>query len=446
MYVNKYSTYRTVTAVLLLFLAAAILRAQDGIRPPDSTPPPSVVSGFAVFGNELTREEVILRELTIAVGDTINPEALEYNKSRIYSLGLFTRVELTYPPMDSTVLIIEVEERWYLYPVPIVGIVDRDWSKWYFGLGVKHDNFRGRNEKVFGGFALGYNPWVSASYSNPWILGDQQLFTETSASYSDVVNRSLDAQGEGPNFHEKHVTALQTFGKRLDPFHSLWFSVGFSYVGVSSYAPGRTLSDRGRDRYFSIALGARHDTRDLREYPTEGIYGAAVISKSGLGLGDVDFFHYSVDLRGYFRMPENMTLGLRSFTLLTSGPAVPNYEHVYFGYSERLRGHFYKVYEGENIFGLLTELRIPIIPRLYVTIPQIPIRQFATWRLGLYATVFFDAGTIWNRLGHPGWEHMRSGYGGGLNFLLPYSVVIRLDRAWNEYGRGEWIFDLGVSF
>jgi hemolysin activation/secretion protein len=104
------------------------------------------------------------------------------------------------------------------------------------------------------------------------------------------------------------------------------------------------------------------------------------------------------------------------------------------------------VYEGENIFGFMTELRIPIVPRWYVTIPQIPIRQFATWRLGLYATLFYDAGTVWYRSQRPEWEHMRSGYGAGLNFLLPYSVVIRLDRAWDEYGRGEWIFDLGVAF
>ena len=34
-----------------------------------------------------------------------------------------------------------------------------------------------------------------------------------------------------------------------------------------------------------------------------------------------------------------------------------------------------------------------------------------------------------------------TGYGAGIHFLLPYSVVLRTEYAWNEYGMGQFIID-----
>ncbi|MDT8324369.1 MAG: POTRA domain-containing protein, partial [Bacteroidota bacterium] len=257
---------------------------------PDSLTPPAapVISGFAVLGNRVTQPETILREVTLQVGDSIDLEEIEFAKSRIYSLGLFNRVEITWPPMDSTILLIEVDERWYLYPVPMFGIVDRNWDHWYYGLGVKHENFRGRNEKIFAGFVLGYNPWVSLSYSNPWIFGDDQLFTQTGFAWSEVVNKSMESRGEGPNFDEIHYSVSQMLGKRLDPFRNVWLYGAYNYIEVSENRTGRTINEMGIDRYLTVGFGASHDTRNLNEYPTNGIYGSVYIAKKGFGIGAVD--------------------------------------------------------------------------------------------------------------------------------------------------------------
>jgi opacity protein-like surface antigen len=34
-----------------------------------------------------------------------------------------------------------------------------------------------------------------------------------------------------------------------------------------------------------------------------------------------------------------------------------------------------------------------------------------------------------------------TGYGAGIDFLLPYSVVLRTEYAWNEFGVGQFIID-----
>ncbi|MBR9974647.1 MAG: BamA/TamA family outer membrane protein [Bacteroidetes bacterium] len=434
-----------VTALQLLSPLPCLFAQEGDIDLPPRAP---VVTGFAVFGNEVTKPEIIVRELSLQVGDTIDVEEIEYSKSRIYSLGLFNRVEISWPPLDSTILLIEVDERWFLYPVPIIGIIDRDWNKWNFGLGVKHENLRGRNEKLFAGGAFGFNPWASLSYRNPWVFGKghNALFTETSFGYSSIENKSSSARGEGPNFREIHYAFFQTLGKRFNAYHSAWISAGFSYIGVTENRTGRTISPTGIDRYITLNLGAKHDTRNLAEYPTSGLYGTAAIVKKGFGLGDVDMAAYVVDLRAYQPITGELSLALRAFTGLSSGPAIPNYSHFYFGFSERTRGHFDEEREGENILGTFVELRIPIVPRMYLHVPEVPIKQFRTWKLGLYAALFFDAGTVWNKHERPFASPMPYGYGAGLHFLLPYGTVFRVDRAFDESGRGEWVLDVGASF
>lgn len=437
-------------ALLSPLLPFLTLFAQDDT----TTPPPApilsapVISGFAVMGNETTKSELILREISMKVGDTIDVAEIEYAKSRIYSMGLFNRVDISWPPLDSTILLIEVDERWYLYPVLILNIVDRNWDNWNFGLGMKHENLRGRNEKLFVGGALGYNPWASISYGNPWIMGDSHdsWFSETSFGYSSVENKSLASRGVGPNFREIHYSGFQTMGRRFSPYHSAWLSGGYSYIEVTENRSGRTISPEGIDRYVTLSLGAKHDTRNLTEYPTSGLYGGAAIAKKGLGIGDVDMMAYVMDLRYYQLLYGELSFGVRALAQLSSGPSIPNYEHFYFGFSERIRGHFETEREGENLFGAFAELRIPIIPRIYLHVPEVPIKQFRTWKLGLYAALFFDSGTVWNKRDRPFAATIPYGYGAGLHFLLPYGKVFRIDRAFDASGRGEWVFDVGTSF
>src|SRR3989304_5230469 len=103
--------------------------------------------------------------MSLKPGDTLSLKSAEYDKNRIYSLGLFNRVELSYHVADhEATLYVDVHERWYVFPYVVLGFKDRDWSKIYYGLGILHDNFRGRNEKVSASFALGYDPFLALQY------------------------------------------------------------------------------------------------------------------------------------------------------------------------------------------------------------------------------------------------------------------------------------------
>ena len=85
-----------------------------------------------------------------------------------------------------------------------------------------------------------------------------------------------------------------------------------------------------------------------------------------------------------------------------------------------------------------------ILAPIYFTVGWLPA-EFSVWRFGIVAALFADAGTVWFR-GEPlAIDRLIKGYGVGLHFLLPYSIVLRTEYALNEIRRGEFIVDIGSS-
>ncbi|MDZ7763546.1 MAG: POTRA domain-containing protein [Melioribacteraceae bacterium] len=56
------------------------------------------VDSIAIEGNDITEEFIILREMSIVEGDRVNSNLINYDRERIYSLGLFNYVDLHHNP------------------------------------------------------------------------------------------------------------------------------------------------------------------------------------------------------------------------------------------------------------------------------------------------------------------------------------------------------------
>jgi len=402
-----------------------------------------VVRSIRVAGNESTRDYIILREMSTAIGDTLNLERLEYDKNRIYSLGLFNRVDIDYAAQGSEAeLIVRVHERWYIYPFPVLGFKYRDLKKFYYGAGVAHLNFRGRNERLIGEFAFGYDRWIQFSYQNPKLTADDDIFFRISGSWSRVQNLNPDRG----TYQQEAVGGSITLGKRFGLYHLLTGSFGYESWRVSGVAIGRTISPDGRDAFPSVGGSYTFDTRDVKEYPTNGFLANVQATKNGFGSGSVNILRYGYDARVYVLLNGGTSLAGRTHGQFASGGAVPPYRYTYFGYGERLRGYFDRIIEGEDIIGGNLELRIPLLSPRYYEFPYAPLPEFSVWRYAVYAGVFADAGKTWFRSEGPGGRRWYSGFGAGLHFLLPYSIIIRTEYAMNRRGVGQFIIDFGASF
>ncbi|WP_407930948.1 POTRA domain-containing protein, partial [Ignavibacterium album] len=170
---------------ILILSAAAFAQATDSVRVQALYP--FVVDSIRIIGNDQTEEFIITRELTFSKGDTLSREDIFYNRERIYSLGLFAHVFVN-PLIENSINILEikVEERWYIYPIPFVSIKERDWKKISYGIFLRIDNFRGRNEQINAMASFGYDPSFALNYYNPNIIGNEEFFLRVGFIYSDV--------------------------------------------------------------------------------------------------------------------------------------------------------------------------------------------------------------------------------------------------------------------
>jgi outer membrane protein assembly factor BamA len=431
------STGRLLMALLPGILVCPGLSAQ---RSADSV----IVSKIVIVGNESTKEHVILREMILKVGAPLDTLALERDRKQIYSLQLFNKVDIDYTIQgNEATVFVRVSERWFIFPIPIVGFKYRDITKMFYGVSLIHQNFRGRNEKIMGSAVFGYDGWFDLAYQNPKLTGDDDIFLRGDAGYHHVRNQNT-SQGE---YDQKVSTGSLMLGKRYGLYLTQLGSVRYDLWDISDPRQGRTVSSTGRDRFITVGYTMQFDRRDIREYATAGEYAAITLAKYGLGESDVNLFRYGIDLRDYEPLGGTISLCGRLFGSFLSGGVSPTYLHAYYGYFDRIRGYYATVLEGEDIVGGSLELRVPLLKPRYITIslPYLP-PEFSVWRYGLYAGVFADGGTTWFRTDQVFNNPWYAGYGAGLHFLLPYSLVVRTEYALNQHGRSQFVLGIGASF
>jgi len=423
---------------------ASVIFQDSSFVIPDSV---FVVDSISIAGNSQTKPFVILREMSLQHGTTITQDLLRYDQSRIYSLGLFNQVSIYVQPTTGgrANLIVEVNERWFIFPFPVVGIKDRDWKKLYYGAGLLHSNFRGRNEKLYGMFVFGYDPSGEVWYRNPFLSDNGSYTFDAKIAYNKVRNKSIAAQTYGGNFSEQHFFTTIGLGKRIGLHHTFWLTAGYEFISVSEFQPGRTISTDGKDKFPFLGFSYTYDTRDLAEYTSSGSLIRLAITKYGFPANKIDIIRYATDIRHFYPIDSKFVLAGRLFTNNAAAGPTPSYNRVYFGYTERIRGHFKEVKEGENLLGFSTEIHYKLVEPVYMRLKFLP-REFSILRFGVVAAAFADGGTVWFRSHVFALDQFARGYGFGIHFLLPYSIVLRTDYALNEARHGEFILDLGSSF
>ena len=408
---------------------------------------PQVIDTVFVFGNLKTKEYVILNEMTLRPGMIAAPEQMEFDRARIYSLGLFTRVDVEFQRIDTAgYLIVDVSERWYIIPLPILGFRDGDPKKLYYGAGLIHDNFRGANQKLFAEFTLGYDPSLILAFQDPLIDPQNSLSFSAELSATTIRNRSVLESNITGDFDEHHYDAGVWLGKRLSLYETVGAGVAYNVVSVTNYRPGRTASPTGRDAFVSASASYSYDSRDLREYAMRGVLVATSVTQNGFGESHVSFTRYGIDVRPFFPLTRDVTLASRAYASAVTGGTVPTYARTFIGYVDRVRGYYGTTVEGDDDAGGTLELRIMILRARTIDMTFLPVpEEFARWRFGIALALFADAGTAWFRGKELKLESFASGYGAGVHFLLPYGFIARVEYALNDLGKGQVIFDLRGS-
>ncbi|MFZ0391980.1 MAG: BamA/TamA family outer membrane protein [Calditrichia bacterium] len=411
---------------------------------------PVRIDTLFIVGNEITKNQVILREIPYSLPDTLDEADFRIIRNRLQNLYLFNRVQLHLSQFRRrNALIIEVSESWYFFPVPVLFINEHDWDKISYGVQLTHYNFRGRNEKLHLGGWLGYNPNLYLSYFNPWLGGKKRLIFGISFFYKERQNKIFDLNEQRSGFS-------WTLGKKL----SLKLQTRFSFSLERIRLPGsfREFSASGdnTDWMPTLSYEITWDNRDLYEFPRRGIYSRSNILRSGFNSRQPEFWRLTLDNRAYHPVYKKFAVGFRHLLVVNEGK-LPVYDRSFLGYGDRIRGYFnrvfpdpdkYRRYNSADVSLASVELRFPLLPIRYFSIENGPVipQLYRDLKFGISGTLFIDSGIAWQKTAEIRSENLFTGFGAGLNFHLPYVYVFRLEHAWNDKWQSQWIVDMNVSF
>jgi hypothetical protein len=395
------------------------------------------------------------------------------------SLFLSAKINVKKWTEDNHVTVqIELIENWFLYPVPIFEIADRNFNVWWkeqkrdlkrtnYGMRLNFMNATGRRDPLTALVQMGYTPKYSLTYSQPYINKKQNL--GLSISYFNAVNREVGVYTTQDKIFFYRDSARGILSKRtavsgnvnytpgLFDNHTFTFGFNHNHVAPSVVELNRDffLDGKTDQRYFWLSYGFTRDKRDIRPYPLNGYYLFLHITKNGLRKeDDLKTFDISLKYAKYFSLTDRLSLESiwKGKTALMRRQLPYNASRgLGFG-SDFIRGYEYYVTEGLDYTYLKNSLRFALInteiPIKYLQKNKL-LKNWSPVPLKCYITANFDGGYVNNPYALP--ENRlanRALYGGGvgLDIIAYYNMVWRFEYSTNHFGERGFYFSYLFGF
>jgi outer membrane protein assembly factor BamA len=451
--------HKTILLYLLLLTSCSLL-AQE--KQQNAT---FRIADIQIEGNKKTKAPIILRELRLNIGDTINKRKIESfckeAEENIMNLSLFNFVTVTTEEKEQEIIIfIQVKERWYLWPIPFVVLSDRNFNAWWekkdlhrfsYGLYIAKENCRGRNEKLQILAGIGYNRQIGFAYSIPYINKKKSWGISFVAldrkshesSYITLENKENFIRID-ENYAKMDFSSLVEFNyrKSIHNFHR--FRMQYNQIDIndsilllnSDYLPQK------HTKYFSFNYKFKHDYRNYIHYPLKGHYFDIEITKYGLGLMDNNINHARFYLTGrkYFQLASRTYFGSE----LKTGFTIGNNDSYYFSQALGYNNDFVRSFETYVIDGLhyglfKSSLKYELQEKKEMHFSFIPWEKFNHLHYAVYFNLFTDAAYVYSKnplVSNKLDNSLVFGSGIGLDFVTYYDIVFRLEYAWNPIYQG----------
>lgn len=456
----------------LLISQAGIAQENRNTNPVPAAPDTTVliIGTITVIGNKITKEHIILRELALKTGDTVSVSDFDARRIRseenIYNTSLFNSAKLTYLtlPDGTTSIYVILKERWYIFPLPVFEVVDRNFNVWWrtkdfsrivYGGVLSWNNFRGRNETVALAVRLGYIQQLSFSYTIPYINKNQKSGLSFGFSYSRnhqtaymTVNDDVTYYKDTSDYARQAYSGAIEYVYRKGLYNKHYLSAGYVNVSVQDtvlrlnpeYLPG----GKSETSYFSLRYLYKKDQRDYVYYPLRGYTYSLELVKNGMPFleDDVNYLYLTAELKKFWQLNRRFYFGASFRGKISDEHFQPYYNTRALGFGrDYVRGYEYYVVDGQH-FGLFkTNLKFELFPKKEIHAGFIPLEKFATIPFSFYLNVYGDAAYVedtqfsnvrnsQNQLPNS-WLY---GYGIGLDFVSYYDIVIRLDYSFNKFG------------
>lgn len=421
-----------------------------------------VIEQIELLGNKKTKPHIIRRELTLKEGDTLwvakKDSLLARNKANIFNTNLFTLVDLH---LTSNTLKITVQERWYLFPIPLFELSDRNFNEWWtvygrdlrrtnYGLRFRQDNFRGRRETLGFIAQFGFTQRFGIGYDIPYLTKNQKLGLNINAgygqnrsiAYATIDNKLAFVRNEQGNARERWDASLSfNYRPAFYAFHS--WNVNYQNLWVADTVvklnPNYYAKEQNRLQYVGIGYSFRYDKRDAQAYALRGYVLKWNVQYLGfLPENSLSQFETSGAWGQYFPLGKKWFWDYQLVGQFSYNQNPMFARTLAVGYGDQvMRGYeLYVIPTQASAIGKQTfkyQLFSGVKNWKYMPIPQ-----FKKVPIALYATFYTDAGYVSdqyfsaNNLLQNRWLY---GAGVGIDLVTYYNSVIRFNYALNSLGQ-----------
>ncbi len=362
--------------------------------------------------------------------------------------------------MNITITLLE---RWYVWPVPVLQLTDRNFNSWWqsgdftrinYGFDLKWFNFTGRMDQLDANIQFGKNQQLSLAYHNPYIDRNKQFGLGFEAGYRNKRETGYITLNDKLVFafvpeglsSEKYFAVKASYRNNIFTTHQL--IAGLHRLSFSdsllTLNPDYSYPGLEAPEFLSFYYKLKIDHRDIKYYPLKGWYFDVELSKSGLGFGfekPVNTAWIKNTTRLYSQLASRWYSGVSFTGKVSSAAWQPYFLTEGLGYNrDYIRGYEYHVIDGKHMAVVRSNIKFALVPEQTRRFDFIPTPKFSQIHYALYLTAFADAGYVWQ----PQWigqynnvlpRTFLAGAGLGVDLVTYYDKVVRFEYAVNKSGK-----------
>ena len=434
---------------------------------------------ITIVGNKKTKDEIIYRELQVRAGEKVAQkdleEILKQDRDKLINTQLFLKVDISKIdlPDDQIAIVVSVEERCYILPIPIFELADRSFNEWWinqnhdfsrvdYGMRFYHNNVRGMGEKVGITTQFGFNKKIEFSYLVPYLNRLQRLGLKIALAYKESKNIAYKTQDHRQCFWKSDSVLKKNFESSLTcilrynfyTYH--YFMLQFYHNTIADIVavlnPHYFLQAKTLQRIFALSYELKRDQRDYASYPLEGFLVKAKVEKLGLGIfDDINRFNFLATAEHYFNLNKGFYFSHSVSARFSFSDKQPYNAFKGLGYGDSLiRGYDLYVIEGQSYVLNKTDFKKWILSGEKYLGRWVPLNEFRTLPYTLYLKLCFDWGLVNNTINDPANTRLvnRLLYGGGIGIdvVTYYDIAMGWSYAINSSGESGFFFRVSTMF
>ncbi len=418
------------------------------------------VDSIIFEGDFRTRLSLLTRELNFKEKDCIPSDSLkqylQLAEKRLFNTQLFNKVKADTLILSGQQLVrFYLDERFPVFPKPNLEFADRNFNVWWqeqgaklnrlnIGLGLVHQNVRGRREQLGVEGQIGYTRKFALSYNMPFLDRQQKhgigasiaVFHNMEVAYKTEYNKLLFKRFEDkPAFRQTAFALWYNFRPAFATNHN--FQLSLTRLSIHDSIAERLNPNylgNGNSSATVIGFSYRVDYNgvDNWNYPLEGFRTIGSVSAAyQVGAKLLPSVHWQADW--YQQVAPKWYYNFIIRGRMAFGKGLPYYLQKNMGYDfDEMRGYEYFVHDGTFFNILRGNLKYKLVDRQL----KLPIRYFRYIPIRIFAKGYSDLGyTFAEQVGtNTLTNKLLYSYGIGLDIVTLYDIRIRLEYSINANG------------